>query len=71
MISEEAIKEAVINALVHNDYSYGNSPIIEFYSDRVEITSAGGLPLELSKEEFLSGVVYRRNRELIRVFERY
>ena len=69
MIDSAALKEAVINAIVHNDYSYGNSPIIELYSDRVEITSAGGLPQELSQEEFLEGVTAPRNKELIRVFK--
>ena len=69
MIDSKALKEAVINAIVHNDYSYGNSPIIELYSDRVEITSAGGLPQELSQEEFLEGVTAPRNKELIRVFK--
>lgn len=39
------------------------------YSDRVEITSAGGLPQELSQEEFLEGVTAPRNKELIRVFK--
>ena len=68
-IDSTALKEAVINAIVHNDYSYGNSPIIELYSDRVEITSAGGLPQELSQEEFLEGVTAPRNKELIRVFK--
>lgn len=69
MFDSEAIKEAVINAICHNDYSYGGSPIIELYSDRIEITSAGGLPVELSEEDFLKGVVYRRNKELIKVFK--
>lgn len=68
-IDSKALKEAVINAVVHNDYSYGNSPIIELYSDRIEITSAGGLPQELSQEEFLEGVTAPRNKELIRVFK--
>lgn len=68
-IDRKALKEAVINAIVHNDYSYGNSPIIELYSDRIEITSAGGLPQELSQEEFLEGVTAPRNKELIRVFK--
>lgn len=68
-IDSKALKEAVINAVVHNDYSYGNSPIVELYSDRVEITSAGGLPQELSQEEFLEGVTAPRNKELIRVFK--
>ena len=68
-IDSKALKEAVINAIVHNDYSYGNSPIIELYSDRIEITSAGDLPQELSQEEFLEGVTAPRNKELIRVFK--
>lgn len=68
-IDSKALKEAVINAIVHNDYSYGNSPIIELYSDKIEITSAGGLPQELSQEEFLEGVTAPRNKELIRVFK--
>ncbi len=68
-IDSKALKEAVINAVVHNDYSYGNSPIVELYSDRIEITSAGGLPQELSQEEFLEGVTAPRNKELIRVFK--
>ena len=69
MIDSAALKEAVINAIVHNDYSYGNSPIIELYSDRIEITSAGGLPQELSKDDFFRGVTAPRNKELIRVFK--
>ena len=69
MIDKAALKEAVIKAVVHNDYSYGKSPIIELYSDRIEITSAGGLPQELSQEEFLEGVTAPRNKELIRVFK--
>ena len=68
-IDSKALKEAVINAIVHNDYSYGNSPIIELYSDRIEITSAGGLPQQLSKEDFFGGVTAPRNKELIRVFK--
>lgn len=69
MIDKKALKEAVINAIVHNDYSYGKSPIIELYSDRIEITSAGGLPQELSKTDFFRGVTAPRNKELIRVFK--
>lgn len=69
MIDKKALKEAVINAIVHNDYSYGNSPIIELYSDRIEITSSGGLPQELSKTDFFRGITAPRNKELIRVFK--
>lgn len=69
MIDSKALKEAVINAIVHSDYTYSTSPIIELYSDRIEITSGGGLPQELSQEEFLEGVTAPRNKELIRVFK--
>ena len=69
MIDSKALKEAVINAIVHSDYTYNTSPIVELYSDRIEITSGGGLPQELSQEEFLEGVTAPRNKDLIRVFK--
>ena len=65
----KALKEAVINAMVHSDYTLTTTPIIELYSDRIEITSGGGLPQGLSQEEFLEGVTAPRNKELIRVFK--
>lgn len=69
MIDSRALKEAVINAMVHSDYTLTTTPIIELYSDRIEITSGGGLPQGLSQEEFLEGVTAPRNKELIRVFK--
>ena len=69
MIDSKALKEAVINAMVHSDYTLSTTPIIELYSDRIEITSGGGLPQGLSQEEFLEGVTAQRNKELIRVFK--
>lgn len=69
MIDSKALKEAVINAMVHSDYTLTTTPIIELYSDRIEITSGGGLPQGLSQEEFLEGVTAPRNKELIRVFK--
>ena len=69
MIDSKALKEAVINAMVHSDCTLSTTPIIELYSDRIEITSGGGLPQGLSQEEFLEGVTAPRNKELIRVFK--
>ena len=69
MIDSKALKEAVINAMVHSDYTLSTTPIVELYSDRIEITSGGGLPQGLSQEEFLEGVTAPRNKELIRVFK--
>lgn len=63
-----AVREAVINAVVHNDYIYGAPSKIELFSDRLEITSIGRIPLGLTKEDFFNGVSLPRNRELMRVF---
>ena len=63
-----ALREAVINAFVHNDYSKEIPPKFEIFSDRIEITSAGGLPEGLSQTEFFEGFSVPRNKELMRVF---
>lgn len=66
---ERAMREIVINAIVHNDY-YTNEvpPKFEIFSDHIEITSAGRLPIDMTQEEFFSGVSSPRNKELMRVF---
>ena len=63
-----AMREAVINAVVHNDYSYGATPKIEFFSDRVEVTSMGGLPYGVTEADFFGGCSVPRNKEIMRVF---
>ena len=66
-VNSIALKEAVINAIVHNDYSKG-VPLIEIYSDRIEVTSCGGLVEGLSEQDFFKCRSMPRNRELMRVF---
>ena len=68
MIDRTALREALINAIVHNDYSREVAPVIEIYADRLAITSYGGLIEGLSVEEFFNGRSMPRNRELMRVF---
>lgn len=68
MVDPVALREAVLNALLHNDYSYGGTPKIEWFSDRVEIVSCGGLPAGLTREGLLAGRSVPRNKELMRVF---
>ena len=68
MIDKTALREALINAIVHNDYTSEVPPVIEIYSDRLAITSYGGLVQGLNKEEFFAGRSMPRNRELMRVF---
>ena len=66
--NERAVRELVINAIVHNDYFNEVSPKFELFSDRLEITSAGSLPNGMSKTDFFNGVSNPRNKELMRVF---
>lgn len=69
LVDPVVLREAFLNSVLHNDYVRGAYPVVEFYSDRVEITSSGGLPLGLTKEEFFRGRSYPRNRELMRIFK--
>ncbi len=62
-----ALREAVINAIVHNDYTKG-VPLVEIFTDRIVITSCGGLVADLSEEDFFKCRSMPRNRELMRVF---
>lgn len=66
---ERAMHEIVINAIVHNDY-YTNEvpPKFEIFSDHIEITSAGRLPIGMTQEDFFGGISSPRNKELMRVF---
>jgi ATP-dependent DNA helicase RecG len=64
-----ALREAIINAIVHNDYSHEVTPKFEIFDDRIEITSAGSLPDLLSQEEFFEGFSMPRNQEMMRIFK--
>lgn len=63
-----AMREAVINAFVHNDWTNLDTPVFELFSDRLEITSHGSLLPGMTREDLLSGCSRVRNRELMRVF---
>lgn len=53
-----ALREAVINAIIHNDYTNEVPPKFKIFDDRIEITSAGGLPDALNQEEFLKAFLF-------------
>ena len=59
--------EALLNAIVHNDWTI-SEPLVSFYSDRIEITSHGGIPREITKNDFFNGVSHPRNSVLMRIF---
>ncbi len=64
-----ALREAIINAFVHNDYTREIAPKFEIFNDSIEITSAGSLPDGLSKNEFFEGFSIPRNKELMRIYK--
>jgi predicted HTH transcriptional regulator len=63
-----ALREAIINAMVHNDYTSEVPPKFEFFDDRIEITSFGSLPQGMTEKEFFEGYSVPRNKELMRIF---
>lgn len=64
-----ALREAIINAIIHNDYTREIPPKFEIFSDRFEITSYGGLFEGMTKEDFFEGLSLPRNKELMRVYK--
>ena len=64
-----ALREAVINAIVHNDYTTENPPVFEIFSDRIEITSTGGLSIIKNIDDFFSGYSNPTSRELMRIYK--
>ena len=68
LVDETALKEVIINAIVHSDFTHNSPPLFEIFSDRIVVTSYGGLVKGLSREEFFKGCSMVRNRELMRVF---
>ena len=67
---EVAIREALLNALVHRDYSYSASTLVNIYDDRIEFTSIGGLMSGISLNDILLGLSICRNPKLANVFYR-
>jgi predicted HTH transcriptional regulator len=64
-----ALREAIVNAVVHADYSQRGAPIrVAVFDDRVEIENPGLLPAGMTVEDLRRGVSKLRNRVIGRVF---
>jgi len=64
------LREAVINALVHTDYSQRGAPIrVAFFDDRIEIENPGILLPGMTVEDMRQGVSKIRNHVIARVFK--
>ena len=64
---KEVLREIIVNAFAHRDWTKFNTNKIEIFTNRIEVTSAGALPNTMTPEKVLAGVQYPRNPILIRV----
>ena len=67
---EEALREALMNAIVHRDYSFSASTLVSVYEDRIEFVSVGGLPTGIALEDIMLGLSICRNPKLAAIFYR-
>lgn len=61
---KEALRETLLNCIVHRDYSLSGSTIINIYDDRMEFVSLGGLVSGLSIDDIFLGASLTRNTNL-------
>ena len=67
---EAALREALLNAVVHRDYDYSGSIIINIYDDRMEFISLGGLVKGLTLQDIQGGASQPRNMVIANIFYR-
>ncbi len=65
-----AIREALLNSIIHRDYSFNASTLISIFEDRLEILSVGGLAKGIDREDIMLGVSISRNKRLANIFYR-
>lgn len=69
MFDKVAVKEAILNSFVHTLWEREYPPKFEIFNDHIAISSTGGIPLNVSKEDFLKGFSAPTHPELMRVFK--
>lgn len=67
---EIAIREALLNLLVHREYSFRASTFISIYADRIEFVSIGGLVRGITLKDVTMGISVCRNVKLANIFYR-
>lgn len=67
---ETAVREALLNLLVHREYSFRASSFISLYTDRLEFTSIGGLVSGVTLKDVTMGISVCRNVKLANIFYR-
>ena len=67
---EVAVREALLNSLVHRDYSIHADTLISIYKDHMEFVTLGGLLPGLELDDIKMGISVCRNPQLANVFYR-
>ena len=67
---EYALRESLLNAVIHRDYNFTGSILVSLFDDHFEITSLGGLVKGISIEDLYNGVSESRNPNLANIFYR-
>ena len=66
MVPEAALREAIVNAVIHRDYAItGSQVLLEVFSDRIVVTSPGALPNHMTVERATGGGAPRSRNEMM------
>ena len=66
----EAVREALLNSIIHKDYSFSSPILISIFDDRIEFVSVGGLVKGITLDDVKLGVSILRNQYLANIFYR-
>lgn len=69
MFDKTAVREAVLNAFVHTLWEREYPPKFEIFSNHIAISSTGGLPSNVTEEDFFKGFSAPTHPELMRIFK--
>ena len=67
---EASVRETLLNSIVHRDYSFSGSNLVNIYEDRIEFVSLGGLVPGLELRSIFLGISQSRNPNLAAIFYR-
>jgi ATP-dependent DNA helicase RecG len=68
--NQEVIREAVLNAIAHRDYSISSEIVIKQYPDRITTINPGGFPKGVTKENLITVSSTPRSRLLTEILEK-
>ncbi len=66
----EAIKEILVNALIHRDYNISDDVSVFIFNNRIEVHSPGALPAFITPKNILDSR-FSRNAKIVRLLNKY